>query len=236
MTGGGADPDEFYEAAAGIVENFTALWREKEARLSRGEEMGFDAISLMLQNEGTKHLVKTPMQFLGDLALLIVGGNDTTRNSMTGGVLALNQFPNEMAKLRANPDLIPQMVSEIIRWQTPLAYMRRVAKEDVELGGKVIRKGDKVLMWYVSANRDERMFEDPDSLRIDRANARNHLSFGTGVHRCMGNRLAEMQLRILWEELLTRFETIEVVSPPEGVQSNFVKGYERLMVQVSPAT
>ncbi|MGJ8561481.1 MAG: cytochrome P450 [Litorimonas sp.] len=235
MTGGGADPDEFYEAAAGIVENFTALWREKEARLARGEEMGFDAISLMLQNEGTRDLVKTPMQFLGDLALLIVGGNDTTRNSMTGGILALNHFPDQMVKLRANPDLISNMISEIIRWQTPLAYMRRVAKRDVELGGQIIRKGDKVLMWYVSANRDERMFDDPDSLIIDRPNARNHLSFGTGVHRCMGNRLAELQLRILWEELLARFDRIEVVGAPEGVQSNFVKGYARLMVQLTPA-
>ena len=136
--------------------------------------------------------------------------------------------------MKANPDLIPNMVSEIIRWQTPLAYMRRIAKADTVLNGQFIRKGDKVVMWYASGNRDERQFENPDEFIIDRANARNHMSFGFGVHRCMGNRLAEMQLRILWEELLTRFEKIEVLSEPELVQSNFVRGYEKMMVQLTP--
>lgn len=234
MTGGGADPDKVYEAAAQVVENFSELWRDKEARLARGERLGFDAISLMLQSEGTRDLVKKPMEFLGDLSLLIVGGNDTTRNSMTGGVWALHRFPEQFARLKADPGLIPNMVSEIIRWQTPLAYMRRVAKEDVPLGGEVIRKGDKVLMWYVSGNRDDRFFDDPDDFVIDRPNARNHLSFGTGIHRCMGNRLAEMQLRILWEEILARFDRIDVLEAPEGVQSNFVKGYQRMTVSLTP--
>lgn len=152
---------------------------------------------------------------------------------MTGGVFALNQFPDEFEKLKANPSLIPNMVSEIIRWQTPLAYMRRIAKQDVELNGKVIKKGDKVVMWYASGNRDERNIDQPDTFMIDRKGARNHLSFGFGVHRCMGNRLAELQLRILWEELLERFDNIEVLSEPECVQSNFVRGYSKMMVQLS---
>jgi cytochrome P450 len=125
------------------------------------------------------------------------------------------------------------MVSEVIRWQTPLAYMRRVAKEDVDINGQTIKKGDKLLMWYVSGNRDERKIDNPDQFIIDRKNARNHLSFGFGIHRCMGNRLAEMQLRIIWEEILKRFDSIKVVEEPEIVQSNFVKGYSKLMVEVT---
>lgn len=152
---------------------------------------------------------------------------------MTGGVYALNLFPDEFTKLKKNPDLIPNMVSEIIRWQTPLAYMRRVANEDVELNGQTIKKGDKIVMWYASGNRDERAIEQPDQLIIDRERARSHLSFGFGIHRCMGNRLAELQLRILWEELLKRFDKIETIDDPKYVQSNFVRGYSELIVKVT---
>jgi len=231
-TGGLADRDQLFPAVAEVAKAFSGLWHDKQARQQAGEAPGFDVISLMLNNDDTKDLIHRPMEFLGNLALLIVGGNDTTRNSMTGGVLALNRFPEEFAKLQAKPELIPNMVSEIIRWQTPLAYMRRVAKQDVELGGQTIRKGDKVVMWYASGNRDERMIDSPDAFIIDRKGARNHLSFGFGIHRCMGNRLAEMQLRILWEELLTRFDRIEVQGEPEYVQSNFVRGYSRMMVKL----
>ena len=231
---GGANADgDAFTAAAEAAKAFSLLCREKEAKLEAGDEMGFDLISLLLSNENTKDMIDHPMEFIGTLTLLIVGGNDTTRNSMSGGVLALNHFPEEFCKLKDNPSLVPNMVSEIIRWQTPLAYMRRIAKQDVNLNGQMIKKGDKVVMWYVSGNRDERIIEKPDQFKIDRHRARNHLSFGFGVHRCMGNRLAEMQLRILWEELLMRFEDIKVIGEPEHVQSNFVKGYKKMMVQLT---
>lgn len=232
-TGGENSTEELFSVAKDAAREFSNLWRNKKARLDAGEEPGFDLITLLQQNEDTKDLINRPMEFLGNLILLIIGGNDTTRNSMTGGVLALNQFPDEFKKLKDDPSLIPNMVSEIIRWQTPLAYMRRIAKQDVKLNGQTIKKGDKLVMWYASGNRDERKIESPDDFIIDRKGARNHLSFGFGVHRCMGNRLAELQLRILWEELLERFEDIKVVEEPEHVQSNFVKGYTKMMVQLS---
>lgn len=235
-TGGTSTADEMFAGLPEMARQFTQLWHDKAARLAAGEKPGFDLITLMQSSEDTRDLIRRPMEFLGNLTLLIVGGNDTTRNSMSGGVYALNQFPDEFLKLKANPSLIPSMVSEIIRWQTPLAYMRRVAKQDTVLGGQFIRKGDKLVMWYASGNRDERKFDQPDAFIIDRPNARQHMAFGFGIHRCMGNRLAELQLKILWEELLARFEAIKVVSEPEIVQSNFVRGYSKMMVKLTRKT
>ena len=233
-TGGSNDLDETYKGIADMAKSFSALWHDKAARLAAGEKPGYDLITLMQMSEDTKDLINRPMEFLGNLILLVVGGNDTTRNSMSGGVYALNQFPDQFDRLKADHSLVPKLVHEIIRWQTPLAYMRRVAAKDTVLNGQFIRKGDKVVMWYASANRDERTFENPDEFIIGRPNGRNHLSFGIGVHRCMGARLAELQLRILWEELLERFEDIAVVEEPEFAQSNFVRGYTKMMVVLTP--
>ena len=210
------------------VDYFTRLWNERV-----NAEPKVDLISMLAHGEATRNMDR--MEYLGNLILLIVGGNDTTRNSMTGSVYALNQFPDQFAKLKANPDLIPSMVSETIRWQTPLAHMRRTALRDVELGGKTIRKGDKVIMWYVSGNRDEEVIENPNSYIIDRERPRQHLSFGFGIHRCVGNRLAELQLKIVWEEILKRFSFVEVLEEPIRVRSSFVKGYETLTVKLHPA-
>ena len=204
---------------------FTQIWEDRKKNPTG------DLVSMLAHGEETKDM--EPMEFLGNLILLIVGGNDTTRNSMSGGVLALNQYPSEFEKLKNDHSLIPNMVAEVIRWQTPLAYMRRTANHDIELGGKQIKQGDQILMWYASGNRDNAVFEDPDRLDIERPNARQHLSFGFGVHRCMGNRLAELQLRILWEELLQRFEKIEVQAEPERTFSSFVNGYTLLPVRVT---
>jgi len=206
-------------------EYFTRLWNERVNSEPKG-----DLISMMAHSDVTRNM--EPREYLGNVILLIVGGNDTTRNSITGGVVALNENPDQYQKLRDNPSLIPNMVPEIIRWQTPLAHMRRTALSDTELGGKRIRKGDKVVMWYVSGNRDETVIDNPNAFIIDRPRARQHLSFGFGIHRCVGNRLAEMQLRIVWEEILKRFQRIEVMGEPERIYSNFVKGYAHLPVRI----
>lgn len=211
------------------LEYFNKLWAERAV----AEEPGHDLISLLAHSESTRDLPTRPMEYLGNLVLLIVGGNDTTRNSLSGGVLALNQFPEQFEKLRANPSLIPNMVSEIIRWQTPLAHMRRTVVQDTQLGGKTIRAGEKVVMWYVSGNRDATIFDKADDFQIDRENARKHIAFGFGIHRCMGNRVAEMQLRIAWEEILKRFSRIEVMGEPTRVRSSFVKGYLDLPVRLT---
>jgi len=209
------------------LEYFTGLWNERV-----NAEPAADLISMLAHGESTRNM--QPMEYLGNIILLIVGGNDTTRNSLTGGVLALNQFPEQYQKLREDHSLINTLVPEIIRWQTPLAYMRRNATADVELGGKQIKKGDKVLMWYISGNRDETAIETPDEFIIDRKKARQHLSFGFGIHRCMGNRLAEMQIRIVWEEILKRFKTVQVMGEPTYIPSPFVKGYSDLPVKLIP--
>ena len=214
--------DELFECVA----YFERLWEER-----RGGN-GFDLVTMLANGEATKDM--TAFENLGNLLLLIVGGNDTTRNTMTGSVYGLNKFPDQYDKLLANPDLMANFVPEIIRWQTPLSYMRRTATRDTELGGKQIKKDDQVLMWYVSANRDEAMFGDnADDIDIERDNADRHLSFGYGIHFCMGSRLAELQLRVLWEEILQRFERIEIQNEPERTFSSFVHGYTSLPVTVS---
>ncbi|WP_296595790.1 cytochrome P450 [Phenylobacterium sp.] len=205
------------------VDYFMRLWNE---RVNAPPQP--DLISMLAHGEATRNMDR--MEYLGNLILLIVGGNDTTRNTISGSVLALHQNPDQDRILRSNPAMIPNMVSETIRWQTPLAYMRRTAKRDVELGGKTIKEGDKVAMWYVSGNRDEEVIERPNDYWIERPRVRQHLSFGFGIHRCVGNRLAELQLKIIWEEILARFPRIEVVGPPRRVLSSFVKGYEELPV------
>jgi cytochrome P450 len=205
---------------------FTGLWNERVNQPPRG-----DLVSMMAHSEATRNM--SPDEYLGNIILLIVGGNDTTRNSITGGVLALNRNPDQYDKLRADPGLITSMVPEIIRWQTPLAHMRRTALEDYELAGQTIRKGDKVVMWYVSGNRDAQAIENPDAFIIDRERPRQHLSFGFGIHRCVGNRLAELQLKIVWEEIMARWRFVEVMGEPRRVRSSFVKGYETLPVRIT---
>ncbi len=208
---------------------FANLWNQRINAPPAG-----DLISMLAHGPETRNM--EPREFFGNIVLLTVGGNDTTRNTITGSVLALNQNPDQYQKLRDNPSLIPSMVSETIRWQTPLAHMRRIATQDYELGGKTIKKGDKVVMWYVSGNRDDEVIENPNAYIIDRERPRNHLSFGFGIHRCVGNRLAELQLRVIWEEILQRFPEIKVVEEPVRTYSSFVKGYESMKVIIPART
>ena len=209
------------------LETFNTIW---QARAAVSPEGHYDFITLMAHSPHFQDM--DPMEFLGNLMLLIVGGNDTTRNSISGGVVMLNENPAEFEKLRHDPSLIPNMVSEIIRYQTPLMHMRRTATRDVEFQGKKIKQGDKIVMWYVSGNRDEGKIDRPDEFIIDRAGARNHISFGFGLHRCLGNRLAEMQLRIVWEEILQRFDNIEIVGDVTRLKSNFVRGIVEMPVKL----
>jgi cytochrome P450 len=204
---------------------FLGLWNERVNAPPRN-----DLVSMLAHGTATRNM--SPREFLGNILLLIVGGNDTTRNSITGGVLFLNQFPAEYAKLRANPKLVDSMVPEIIRYQTPVVHMRRTAVADFELNGQTIKGGDKVVMWYISGNRDSEVIADPDNFIIDRARPREHLSFGFGLHRCVGNRLAELQLKILWEEILARFDRIEVMGEPKRIYNTFVRGISELLVRL----
>jgi len=190
-----------------------------------------DLISMLARNAHTKDM--DPMSFLGNLMLLIVGGNDTTRNSMSASIHAWNRFPDEFQTLVDDPGLVDKMVAEVIRWQTPLSHMRRTAREDAMVGDKLIKKGDKVVIWYYSGNQDEDMFEDPRTIRFNRANGNRHLSFGFGIHRCMGLRVAELQLRILWQKILQQFESIELIDAPTRLSSNFINGYSRMMVKAT---
>jgi len=204
---------------------FLNLWNQRVNAPPAG-----DLISMLAHGPETRGM--NQFEYLGNVILLTIGGNDTTRNTISGSVYALNKFPDQYAKLRADPSLVTSMVSETIRWQTPLAHMKRVAKSDIEFGGKQIKAGDVVVMWYVSGNRDEEVIDRPDDYVIDRPRARQHLSFGFGIHRCVGNRLAELQLRVIWEEILKRFPDIQLLEEPKRTHSCFVKGYERMLVNI----
>jgi cytochrome P450 len=216
---------ERFEELKKMAERMAELYDERAK-----EPPKFDLLSMLAHGPATRNM---PLrEFMGNLALLIVGGNDTTRNSMTGGLLALSDHPEQYQKLRDNPDLVTSLVPEIIRYVTPVIHMRRTAAQDAELGGKAIKKGDKVVMWYVSGNRDPDAIDDPDDFIIDRPRPRQHLSFGFGIHRCVGNRLAELQLKILWEEILPRYPQIEVVGEARRTCSNFIHGFRAMPVRI----
>ncbi|KWV51838.1 cytochrome [Bradyrhizobium macuxiense] len=206
-------------------EYFRKLW---DARIDAPPT--FDLVSMLAHSPATRNL--EPREFIGTIGLLIVGGNDTTRNSMSAGLLALCENPGQFELVRGRPELIPNLVSETIRYHTPVLHMRRTARNDIELAGRHIRKGDKVVMWYISGNRDEDKIERADEFIIDRAKPRQHLAFGAGVHRCVGDRLAEQQLRILWEEILERDLRLEVMGPPQRLYSNFIRGIRSLPVRI----
>ena len=205
---------------------FQNLWNERV-----NAEPTPDLISMMIHSEAMKDMDQ--LEFMGNLVLLIVGGNDTTRNTMSGLAYGLDQFPDQRKKLQDNPDLIPNTVQEMIRWQTPLAHMRRTALQDTDLFGHQIKKGDKLILWYISANRDESVFENADQIDIERENARRHLAFGYGIHRCVGARLAELQIRALLEEMAERRMQVNVTGDIKRVHACFVHGFRKMQVRLS---
>lgn len=206
---------------------FQTLWIER----TMDKEPGNDLISMMLHSEAMNQM--RPEEFMGNLVLLIVGGNDTTRNTMSGIIHAMDKFPDQRKLFEEQPELIPNAVQECLRMQTPLAHMRRTCTEDIEVFGQMIKKGDKVVLWYLSANRDEDVFDNPDKLDITRDNARRHLAFGYGIHRCVGARLAELQLKVLLEELHKRRMRVHVAGDVERVRANFVHGFRKLEVEIT---
>jgi cytochrome P450 len=204
---------------------FKQLWDRK------AQEPGTnDLISMMLRSDAMKDMDEG--EFMGNLILLIVGGNDTTRNSMSAYAYAMNKFPKAQARLEEDhsPELAVNAMHEILRWQTPLSHMRRTALEDHVVEGQLIKKGDKIALWYVSGNRDESIFTNPDTVDVDRENARRHLAFGYGIHRCVGARAAELQLTALIGEMQKRRLRVKLVEEPERVPACFVHGYRKMMV------
>ena len=225
--GGDIDTEEKrLEALQPCFEYSMRLFNER-----KDQAPGIDLITMLAHSPHTRSM--DAREFLSTLILLIVGGNDTTRNSILGGLLALNENPDEWHKLRKDPGLVSKFVPEIIRWQTPLTHMRRTTTVDTEVAGQTIPGGSKVIMWYLSGNRDSDAIPDADRFIVDRARPRQHLSFGFGVHRCVGNRLAEMQLSILWEEILDRGLQIDVASAPTRTFSNVVHGFTHMPVHIA---
>jgi len=213
------------DAMMEMADCFLKLWDQR-----RNMPEAPDLLSRMIHSEAMGN--QDPMEFMSNMAVLIVGGNDTTRNTMTGIVEALDKFPEERAKLDADPSLAANAVQECIRYVTPVAHMRRTAMQDYELDGQLIRKGQKLILWYISANRDESVFKDADRLIVDRENARRHVSFGYGVHRCVGARLAELQLRVLIEEMVARGIRPRVTGKVERLKQNFIHGFSKAEVTI----
>ena len=217
--------DERFAELTRMGDYFRELWNQRAATPPK-----LDLISMMAHSDATREMPER--EFIGNLTLLIVGGNDTTRNAMSGGLLALSENPGEWQKLRDRPALVGSLVEETVRFQTPIMHICRTAARDAALAGKQIKMGDKVVVWFISGNRDETVIDRADQFIVDREKPRQHLSYGAGIHRCVGDRLANLQLRILWEEVLQRGMIIDVVGPPKRLYSNFIRGITSLPVVV----
>jgi cytochrome P450 len=220
---------ESWDQRAAVLDEYLArilrMWRARAGGCER------DVLSALANAPATCSLPEDPKHLIGTVTM-IAGANEAARGALSGGVVAFDRFPDAWEQLRAAPALLPNAVKEIVRWQSPIIHMRRTATGDVDFRGKTIRKGDKVVLWYWSANRDETLFEDGEAFRVDRSDARRHVGFGSAIHRCLGWRVAELELRLLWEEILPRFRRIRVCAPPERLASNFTANYRRVMVVV----
>ena len=187
--------------------------------------------SSMLAHQAKRENLHPEELFVTILAL-ILAGNDTTRHSITASSLLLHQFPEQRKLLYSDPSLLKSAVSEIIRFQTPVAHFRRTATDDILFRGKEIKKNDKIILWFISANKDEDEIEDPKQFIINRKNPEHHLSFGSGIHKCIGRNIALMELKILWNEIIRRKWRVEPISEPTRIKSNIVHGFSSLSVQI----
>ncbi|HLW69891.1 MAG TPA: cytochrome P450 [Candidatus Binataceae bacterium] len=218
-------PEATARDVAAMIDYSARLWDQRLAH------PGNDLISMLVHSQTPDGETMSKEQYLGTFILLVVAGNETTRNSISGGVIALAQFPDERRRLAANSGLMATAAAEIVRYVSPIMHMRRTAIADTELRGKQIRAGDKVILWYPSANRDEEIFTDPFRFNATRAEL-PQLGFGTGQHYCLGARLAEMQLRLFFTEFLRRYPNAEPVGPIRRMRSNFVAGIKEMPVRL----
>ncbi|HSO95405.1 MAG TPA: cytochrome P450 [Acidimicrobiia bacterium] len=199
------------------------------AKLAEGKrsEPGQDLISVLSEAEVDGERL-TQLEIDLFFMLLTVAGNETTRNQVSHGLLALLEHPDQLEKLRANRELLPSATEEMLRWASPVMHFRRTATEDLTLGGQKIAAGDKIVIWYASANRDERVFDDPMRFDIERS-PNEHVAFGGGgPHFCLGANLARMEIRVLFEELLDRWTDLELTGEPTRLRSNFINGIKHI--------
>ncbi len=212
---------ELAQFFGGIIEDRRANPRDDLATVLATGQIGGEPMS--------------PMDTLGYFLITFTAGHDTTKNALAGGMRALIEHPDELAKLRRDPDLATSAVEEIVRWTSPVNFMKRTAARDAEVHGQRIKAGEALVMFYASANRDEDVFEDPFAFRVDR-NPNPHLGFGIGEHFCLGAHLARRSQRALFRELATRLESVELAGEPEQIEASFVVGLKRLPIRYRIAT
>jgi cholest-4-en-3-one 26-monooxygenase len=231
----GFDDPEFQTSLQDATIAASELWMyANELAVARKREPGEDLVSLLVHAEVEGEAL-TEMEFDGFFLLLAVAGNETTRNAISGGMLALLEHPDQRQRLVADPSLLPSAVEEMLRWVTPVMHFRRTATRDTEIRGQKIKEGDKVVMYYASANRDEAVFPNPDTFDVGRT-PNDHLSFGVGEHFCLGSSLARLELRVFFEELLKRYPSVEQTGPVRRLRSNFINGYKEIPVRLGPRT
>ena len=222
------DPNNAFQ----IWVNYMELFKMGRVMIEERRKSPTDDLMSVVANTKIEGGELPPELLDGFFLLMVIAGNETTRNTLTGGLMALTDNPEEREKLLKDPSLISNATDEMLRWVTSVIYFRRTATKDTNIRGQDIKAGDKVVMWYGSANRDEDIFEDGHLFRVDRENAKKHLAFGAGEHLCLGNRLGHMQIRILFEELLHRFPNIHSTSDPVRIPSNFLAGISELKVRI----
>jgi len=220
------------EKQAQVWLNYMELFKMGRDMIEERRKNPTEDLMSVVANSEVKGEGLPPELLDGFFLLMVIAGNETTRNTITGGLIALSENPAQKEKLLNDSLLFANAADEMLRWVSPVIYFRRTATKDTQIGEQLISKGDKVVMWYGAANRDEEIFEEAHKFKVDRGNAKQHIAFGAGEHLCLGNRLGHMQIRILFEELLTAYPNIKVISEPTRIPSNFLDSISHLQVQI----